>query len=500
MATTILYDPITNPDPTALGYLTYGQLPLSPLFTVPFPPAELTNTDVFEIPEFPQSPSTDGINLDTNGTFFNGLEGYEALTYFASGRVIKNETGNIFSASAKEGYAGFTNHSIDIDFDDLSSINPLTFDIDSFLEDIELTPVNTQFPVLDANKGFTLTFDLKINEEDSDANRAGFSLIVISDDRTKGIEIGFKEEGTNSDRVFAQNANLNAANTAGEDSSASLEIKNDNQYSLTFLDNGYQLKANNTLLLQGELRDYSFDPTNSDPPFPSNVNPYETPNFVFFGDNTDQGYADFTLGKISVELEDGNSPVDFPAQPDFNNDQRADLVWRNTTTGKNALWYMDGATVNSKLLINTVDNPNWQIEGVGDFNTDGNSEIVWRNYQNGLNVIWFMNGGTLESTTSIDQVISLDWQIEAVGDLDNNGSDDLIWRNYQNGKNAIWFMNEDTVASKISIDSVTNPNWDIEGVGDFNGNGKLELVWRNYQNGKNAFWSMDGSTVESKTL
>ncbi|MEM9163133.1 MAG: VCBS repeat-containing protein [Cyanobacteria bacterium P01_F01_bin.4] len=500
MATTVLYDPITNPDPTALGYLTYGQLPLSPLFIAEFPPADVTDvTDVFEVLSLfdpANDISSDGINLDTNGLVFNNLPGYVASIYYLSEGDIKVPTGNTFSANARTGYAGFANHSIDVD---LANIDLQNLDIEAFLNDVKLTPVNGQFPTLDAEQGFTLTFDLQINEEDSDPNRAGFSLIVISDDRTKGIEIGFKEEGTNSDRVFAQNANLNGANTAGEDSSASLEIKNDNQYSLTFSDNGYQLKANNTLLLQGELRDYSFDPTNSEPPFPSNVNPYETPNFVFFGDDTDQGYADFTLGKISIEIEDGVSP-NVPAQPDFNNDQKADLVWHNAKTGQNTLWLMDGATVLNTADIDTVSNLNWQLEGTGDIDQNGTADLVWRNHKNGNNSIWFMDGATVDSTAFIDSVTNLNWHIEGAGDFDGNGNLELVWRNQANGKNAFWEMDGATVVKTDFIDAVENLNWHIQGVGDYNNNGRADLVWRNQANGNNALWYMNGTSLDESVF
>ncbi|MEO0455012.1 MAG: VCBS repeat-containing protein [Cyanobacteria bacterium P01_A01_bin.114] len=495
MATTVLYDPITNPDPTALDYLTYGQLPLSPRFIAEFPPAELSDiTDVFEIPAFPQSTGASGVNLDTNGLIFNNLPGYNPLVYYATNGVTKIPTGNTFSANNRTGYAGFTNYSIDVDLGDIDLDN---LDITEFVNDIDLTAINAQFPELDADQGFTLTFDLAINEEDSGSNRAGFSLIVISDDLTKGIEIGFKEEGANSDRIFAQNANLNAA-TEGESSTAALEISDTQQYSLTFLDDSYELRANNTLLLQGSLRDYSFDPTNSDPPFPSNVNPYETPNFVFLGDNTDQGYADFTLGSISVEVEDDSGPGDVPAQPDFDNDQKADLVWRNYKTGRNALWYMDGANLKQAAYINTdVADPNWRIEGVGDFGGDETPEIVWRNYTTGRTALWYMEGANLSSAEFVNlDVPNPDWQIEAVDDFDNNGSADLVWRNYKTGKNALWYMDGSTVERAEFIQSVASPDWHIEGAGDFDQNGQVDLVWRNYANGQNAIWYMDGANLE----
>ena len=37
---------------------------------------------------------------------------------------------------------------------------------------------------------------------------------------------------------------------------------------------------------------------------------------------------------------------------------------------------------------------NWAIVGVGDFNGDGKTDLLWRNTSSGENAIWYMNGAT----------------------------------------------------------------------------------------------------------
>lgn len=49
-----------------------------------------------------------------------------------------------------------------------------------------------------------------------------------------------------------------------------------------------------------------------------------------------------------------------------------DILWRNTSTGENYVWYMDGVTLIGSAQINTVPDTDWQIVGIGDFNGDGN--------------------------------------------------------------------------------------------------------------------------------
>jgi hypothetical protein len=69
-------------------------------------------------------------------------------------------------------------------------------------------------------------------------------------------------------------------------------------------------------------------------------------------------------------------------------------VWRNSSTGEDAIWYLNGSSVIGGGSFATVLGP-WAIEAVGDFNGDGSPDIVWRNTSTGDDVIWFMNGTTV---------------------------------------------------------------------------------------------------------
>src|SRR5205814_929432 len=53
---------------------------------------------------------------------------------------------------------------------------------------------------------------------------------------------------------------------------------------------------------------------------------------------------------------------------DFNGDGKADILWRNSTTGANTIWLMNGAVISSGATFATVVDPNWGIAGLGDFN------------------------------------------------------------------------------------------------------------------------------------
>jgi hypothetical protein len=100
---------------------------------------------------------------------------------------------------------------------------------------------------------------------------------------------------------------------------------------------------------------------------------------------------------------------------DFNNDGKSDILWRNTSTGDNAIWFMNGGTVSSSSAITSQTSQNWKVVGTGDFNNDGKSDILWRNTSTGSNSIWFMNGGTVSSSSAITSQTNQNWKIVGTG-------------------------------------------------------------------------------------
>ena len=96
---------------------------------------------------------------------------------------------------------------------------------------------------------------------------------------------------------------------------------------------------------------------------------------------------------------------------DFNNDGSPDILWRNTSTGKNLVWYMNGRTTTSMAYLTTVTDPAWTIVGTADFNMDGNPDILWRNTTSGKNLVWYMNGVAITSTAYVSTVTDPAWTI-----------------------------------------------------------------------------------------
>jgi plastocyanin len=74
-----------------------------------------------------------------------------------------------------------------------------------------------------------------------------------------------------------------------------------------------------------------------------------------------------------------------PAPGDYNGDGRADILWRNGSTGANGIWFSANSTTAQALpTVPTA----WRVVGSGDYNGDGRADILWRNFSTGSNSIW----------------------------------------------------------------------------------------------------------------
>jgi len=312
MPVTTLFDPSTNADISAFDFLAYQQLPTSPVYAVPSATAAsgyaiVGNLTLIPAPSFGEIPNlldsgtqaTAGTTLNTDGSVFNGLDqvDIDSLSPFVpnSAQLLAPNT---FTATANTGYAGFFNYTADgLDGISFADIQSGAVDVNALLTSPTFTPISASFPVLDPIAGFTLSFDLEIANEESNANRAGFSLTLVTNNPTKEIELGFTDrEG--SDRIFAQSVDF----TELEATTATLNFDVSSTYSLVVQNNQYVLSVDGTNVLSGDLRNYNFNPATSDPPLPAS--PYDFKNFLFFGDNTDQGNAEFTLGQITITTPD----------------------------------------------------------------------------------------------------------------------------------------------------------------------------------------------------
>ncbi len=183
---------------------------------------------------------------------------------------------------------------------------------------------------------------------------------------------------------------------------------------------------------------------------------------------------------------------------DFNGDTRSDLLWRNATTGENSIWLLNGTAIQAGSgSILTISDTNWTVGGVGDFNQDGRSDILWRNNTTGTSSITMMNGTSVGSGSgSTFLQIGAAWRVAAVADLNGDGYADVLWRNATTGQDMVWLMNgTNTIAGSGETVQVADLNWNVAATGDFNGDGREDLAWRNNATGVSSIWLMNGTSI-----
>nr|WP_242033465.1 SBBP repeat-containing protein [Phormidium sp. FACHB-592] len=182
---------------------------------------------------------------------------------------------------------------------------------------------------------------------------------------------------------------------------------------------------------------------------------------------------------------------------DFDRDGNADILWRHQTTGENAIWQMNRTGLQSGYYLATIADLNWRLLGTDDFNGDGTADLLWRNQATGQNAIWQMNGFATQTAALINTVADLNWQIVSTADFDNDGKADLLWRNQSTGENALWQMNGLTTKSAFYLNTVADTNWQVAGTADFDHDGIADIVWRNRVTGENAIWQMNSTGLQS---
>jgi hypothetical protein len=213
-------------------------------------------------------------------------------------------------------------------------------------------------------------------------------------------------------------------------------------------------------------------------------------------DDDNDGFAD------NVEVLKGSDPLSSNSLPtgfkyDHNGDGQSDVLWRNSGSGLNWLWSMNGLAIQSSKAINTI-NLEWDIAGRGDFDGDGKSDIVWRNNVTGRNWIYLMDGTSIKTSQELNYIVNQDWQIKGVSDLNNDGKADIVWHHQSKGYTWVYLMDGINITTSAKGQTVTDTNWQIVATGDVNGDGNADLIWRHQRSGINYMWLMNGTTVTSQ--
>lgn len=182
------------------------------------------------------------------------------------------------------------------------------------------------------------------------------------------------------------------------------------------------------------------------------------------------------------------------AAGDINGDFRSDVMWRNTSTGANEAWLMDGRfTPATRTLITSA--VAWELLTLADFDGDGLSDVFWRNTSTGQTATWYIRPATPVYTATATQPFS--WRLVGAGDFDGDAKADLFWRG-DTGATQIWFSTG--TGFRITASTTVGRPWEPQAIGDVNGDGRADVIWRNTSTGQNSAWLMNGASVATRAL
>lgn len=113
------------------------------------------------------------------------------------------------------------------------------------------------------------------------------------------------------------------------------------------------------------------------------------------------------------------------------------LLWANASTGD---LYLHTVRWDGRLFqvtgqfIYREPNRAWQVIGAADFDGDGRADILYRNHSTGVFWMLLMNGTTVKAQGAIYQEPDLDWKILALSDYDGDQRADILWRHELTGR------------------------------------------------------------------
>lgn len=155
-------------------------------------------------------------------------------------------------------------------------------------------------PQLERTAGYTVTLAVQLlTESHASDNRAGFSVIVLSDNHggaepAWGIELAFWD-----DEIWAQDDGTQGGALFTHAEGVAVDTLTPRLYNLAIFSDTYTLWSDGSALLAGRLRDYGA--------FAGVPDPYETPNLIFLGDDTGSAAARFKINYVAVTTPAGKA-------------------------------------------------------------------------------------------------------------------------------------------------------------------------------------------------
>ena len=257
---------------------------------------------------------------------------------------------------------------------------------------------------------------------------------------------------------------------------------------------------------QGDTNAYALYVSRNDEPFPAFPEALllaEQQEFVIHAEPGDRVAirvaaldAQFRRGPLSPE----SAVVCFPSnyhtrcgeEMDFDNDGKAELLWRHRFTNKVLITPTDGDELAPGNELNLTPDPEWELAGVADLDGDGHNDLLWENAQTKVLWFWSLRNLQLRRTAFLPHALPDGWKVATIHDFDADGMADIILHHNSGSILVLWRMAGETILSTSFIPF--EPAFDILSAADHDGNGSAELLVRNTAEANGERWIFEHLT------
>ncbi|MBY0337628.1 MAG: FG-GAP-like repeat-containing protein [Acetobacteraceae bacterium] len=187
---------------------------------------------------------------------------------------------------------------------------------------------------------------------------------------------------------------------------------------------------------------------------------------------------------------------------DTDGDGKADLVLVNA--GAVTIRRMDGTATLSTTATTAGGQPMaalgdpWSLAAVADFNGDLKADLLWRNGTTGDLYLWQMDGSVASVQAGLGR-FGAAWTVAGAADLDGDGRADVVLRDAATGD--VWGLLVNAAGTGVASQGAigrAGAGWDLRLVADVTGDDKADLLWTGAANDL-MLWQMDGLALSAQT-
>ena len=193
------------------------------------------------------------------------------------------------------------------------------------------------------------------------------------------------------------------------------------------------------------------------------------------------------------EYQNGTDPyvadLSVAVKNDFDKDGDGDLFWRDSASGSNVVWILQGGLkVGANVLGSNA--TSYTVEAIADFDGDRDSDVLFRNNATGQSIIWTLENG-LKAGATVLGTNAATYSIKGVADFDGDGDADILFRDTA-GNNLVWTIQNAAKVGAVVL-GANAATYSVEGTQDFDADGDADILFRDNTSGQSILWRMQNN-------